>query len=137
LGVLSKTLGQQIPHLDPDQRLTAARRRPRNLDFEAVVRRSFVLEVHLPLDIDSFNETSHAASLVAGGILLAQLIEGGRMLKRHDARRCLVGLGAVIAVAGALAGHVQAEAPQAAASGDAAGTDGEENATVKIARTPS
>jgi glyoxylase-like metal-dependent hydrolase (beta-lactamase superfamily II) len=56
------------------------------------------------------------------------------MLKIHDVRRCLVGLGAVIAVAGALAGQVQAEAPQAAA-GQATPPAPlvKENATVKVA----
>ena len=50
----------EIAHFDADERLPAARGRPRYLDVEDVIRRPFVLEEHLPLDIDCFDERCHS-----------------------------------------------------------------------------
>jgi len=46
---------QQVPHLDAHQRLTTARRRPRDLDVDADVRRVLELEERLSLDVDRFS----------------------------------------------------------------------------------
>ena len=47
---------QQVSYLDPDQRLAASRGGPRDFDVEAVIRRAFVLQEHLALDVDRFDQ---------------------------------------------------------------------------------
>ena len=58
-GLVEDGSGQQIPHLDPHERLPAACRRSRDFDVEAVIRGALEFEEHLPFNSDRFNEGSH------------------------------------------------------------------------------
>ena len=53
-GLIEDGLGQQVAHLEPNERLPAARRRLGDLDVEAVIGRVLELEEHLALDLDRF-----------------------------------------------------------------------------------
>jgi hypothetical protein len=59
--------GEQIPHLDSDQRLAAPGCRFRNLDVQTVVRGILELEVHLALDLDRLNHRRHSATVTRLG----------------------------------------------------------------------
>jgi hypothetical protein len=61
-GLVEHGPRQQVPHLDADERLPAARRRLRDFDVEAVIRRVLELEEHLSLDVDRFNQAGHAGA---------------------------------------------------------------------------
>ena len=58
-GLVEDRPGEQVAHLEADQRLAAARRGRGNLGLHAVVRGVFKLEVHLALDGNRFNQCGH------------------------------------------------------------------------------
>jgi hypothetical protein len=58
-GLVEDRLRDQVAHLQADQGLAAARRGLRHLDVQAVIRRILELEVHLPLDLDRFQQSGH------------------------------------------------------------------------------
>jgi hypothetical protein len=60
--------GQQIPHLDADERLSAARRGRRDIDREAMVRRVFELEERLPFDLDGFDQSHGIGEMPSGDL---------------------------------------------------------------------
>ena len=55
----SPGVGEQVPHLDADERLAPACGRLGHVDVDAVVRCTFVLEEHLPFDLDRFDQGCH------------------------------------------------------------------------------
>src|SRR6185436_11748761 len=61
-GPIENGAGDQVPHLDAHQRLTASCGRPRHLDVEAVIGRVLVFEEHLALDVDRFYQRCHGTT---------------------------------------------------------------------------
>src|SRR3954465_12057244 len=55
---------EQIPHLESDQCLPASRRWSRDLDLETVVRCAFILEKHLALDVERFDQGCHGRTII-------------------------------------------------------------------------
>ena len=58
-GLVEDRLGEQVAHLEADERLAAARRGRGNLGLHAVIGRVLKLEVHLALDGNRFNQCGH------------------------------------------------------------------------------
>ena len=58
-GLVEDRAREQIAHLDAHQRLAAARRGPRHFHVETMIRRAFVFEIHLALDLQRFNQRGH------------------------------------------------------------------------------
>ena len=58
-GLVEDGVGEQVAHLQADERLAAARGGRGDVGVEAVVGSVFVLEEGLALDVDGFNECGH------------------------------------------------------------------------------
>src|SRR5687767_560438 len=59
-GLVEYRASNQVPHLQPHQRLSAAGRGLRDLDVKAMVWRILVLEVRLALDLNGFYQRGHS-----------------------------------------------------------------------------
>ena len=58
-GFVEDRARDEVAHLDAHERLPSASGRAGHFDIEGVIRRAFVLEKHLSLDIYCFNERCH------------------------------------------------------------------------------
>jgi len=78
--------GQEVAHLDAHERLATPGRRLRDVDFDAVIRGVFVLEVRLSFDLDRFYQGSHPPILTGSPWSMpgARAGQARRRAARHE-----------------------------------------------------